>query len=390
MRKTVSIQQDLVHVAIALNILRLSVGMSGVFIPLIILKRGAPLWSVAAFYVMYACIKLIINYPVTRLIQKWGAHIGLGIGFCAAGLQLLFILGFSWTGIYWLLPLGAMSLAIANAFVWNSQHIHISKVMDSSTKSSTIASIEIVGQSLDIIAPLIGGTIGFFFGPIGLVGVSLLCLLASILPLRKMNALKTENAHIALKYSLKGAPKRDTFANFCFNIETSIGVMLWPIYLAVVLKTFSAIGSITAIAAVATIVTVWIAGHRGDAGKDRQVLLQGATISSISHIMRLFAATTFSIAAVSVIYKASLAYLQNAWVSSYYTNAKQQGLQYIMSMEIACDLAYLILWGCLLIVLLVSSNASLFFGLAFIIAALAAWGCLFISKRGMLDGPTQE
>jgi hypothetical protein len=362
--------------------------MSGVFIPLIILQRGAPLWVIASFYVIYACIKLALNYPITRLIQKWGAHIGLGIGFATSGLLLVSILGYSWSGSYWFLLSGATSLAIANAFIWNSQHVHISTVMDETTKSSSIASIEIIGQSLDVISPILGGAIGLILGPISLMGISLLCLATSILPLRKMGKLKTHNSSVRLRYSLKGAPKGDLFANFCYNIETSVGVMLWPIYLAVILKTYNAIGFITAVAAIATISTVWLAGRSGDAGKDRQVLTLGATISSLSHAMRLLAIAPLTIAAVSVLYKASLAYLQNAWVSSYYTHAKKYGLQYIMSMEIACDLAYLILWGSLLVTLLISGSPTAFFSLAFITAAVAAWGCLFIGKQGTFEGST--
>lgn len=380
MKRTALIQKDLVEIAIALNILRLSIGMSGVFIPLIILNRGAALWIIAAFYVAYACVKLVLNYPITHYIQRRGAHVGLGVGFFASGVLLACILGFSWIGSYWLLAIGSVALAVSNAFVWNSQHVHISRAMDESTKSSTIATIEIAGQFLDILAPVIGGIIGMVFGSAGLLIVSLSLLFVSIVPLRKMGQLTTKNATVQLRYDLSGAPARDLIANFCFNIETAVGVMLWPIYLAVVLKTFGSIGLVAALAAACTALTVWIAGRRGDAGKDRQVLTQGACMSSVSHVMRIFATTPLSIGLVSVVYKSSLAYLGNAWTSTYYAHAKRYGLQYIMSMEIACDFAYLTLWSCLLVVLLLA-DVNTFFIVAFLIAAMAAWGCLLIAKQ---------
>lgn len=96
--------------------------------------------------------------------------------------------------------------------------------------------------------------------------------------------------------------------------------------------------------------------------------------------MRIFAITPLSIGLVSIIYKSSLAYLGNAWTSTYYAHAKKYGLQYIMSMEIACDFAYLVLWSCLLVVLLLA-DVNTFFIVAFLIAAMAAWGCLLIAKQ---------
>ena len=51
-----------------------------------------------------------------------------------------------------------------------------------------------------------------------------------------------------------------------------------------------------------------------------------------------------------------------------------------MSMEIACDLAYVTLWGMLLIILLAVDSRA-FFVASFIIAAVAAWGCLLITRQ---------
>ena len=188
-----------------------------------------------------------------------------------------------------------------------------------------------------------------------------------------------------MKYNLSGAPIKDLFANFCFNVETTIGVMFWPIYLAVFLKTFGSIGSIAAIAALASIITTWAAGHRGDKGHDRSVLRQGVTVVSIVNLGRIFAYTPLTIGIVSSVYQSALAYLQNSWTSTYYYHAKDKGPQYIISMEIACDLAYVAVWSVLLSIILVFSNASTFFDVAFIIAAVAAWGCLLISRQSELN-----
>jgi hypothetical protein len=384
MHQLIPLQRQLQSITAALSLFGFATGLVGVFIPLIILQSGVPLWLIPAFYLAYAIIKLMINYPVIITIQRFGAHVGLGVGFAAGACEMAAVLGYSQTHNVWLLLAAAAAMAVTNAFLWSSQHIHISRVMRRGTHSSSMATMAIINQFLSIIAPLLGGAIGLFAGPVWLLGAAVALALAALIPLRSMGKLDSEReASSRVRYDLSGAPRRDLFANFCFNIDAVVGVLVWPIYLAVVIGSFKGIGVITSIAAAVTVVVVWIAGKRGDRGQDRAVLLQGALISSIVHSLRLFATTPAIITLVSSAYKSSLAYMQNAWVSTYYTHAKEHGIAYVMSMEIACDAAYVFMWGLFLALALTVSNQALFLG-AFTLAAVAAWGCLLISRQGHL------
>jgi len=95
MPKAHNIQPNLVQVAWALNLYRLGNDVAGVFIPLVILKSGGKLWMIGLFYLLYAFIKLGINYPLMRIIQNKGAHFGLGAGFTFSILEISGILGYS-------------------------------------------------------------------------------------------------------------------------------------------------------------------------------------------------------------------------------------------------------------------------------------------------------
>lgn len=380
MAKILRLQKSLVSIAIALNTYSFASGLVGVFIPLIILKTGGELWQIPAFYLLYAVIKLTLNYPAVLLIQRRGAHFGLGAAFIAGGVQTVSILGFAATKNIGYLVAGAAALAVANGLLWNSQHVFVSEVMNTADKSSSIATISIIGQFMNVIAPLIGGAVGEYLGSRYLLGFSVVMYLAALVPLRHMRTLARPRPERAIHFNFSGAPRRDILANYFFNIETSVGVMVWPIYLAVYVATFRLVGAITAGAAITTMLATWLAGHRGDKGHEAAVLRDGVAVTSAIDIIRIFATTQFWIALVSTGYRASLAYLQNAWTSIYYHHAKNHGLQYIMSMEIANDLAYVSLWGTLLVTMLTTST-KVFFVVAFSIAAVAAWGCLLITKQ---------
>ncbi|MEP7204887.1 MAG: hypothetical protein ABI716_01695 [Candidatus Saccharibacteria bacterium] len=378
------IQKDLIDVSWALNIFRLGTGIVGIFIPLVILKSGGELWQIASFYLLYAFVKLCINYPSMLVVQKKGAFFGLGSGFLFGILQLVSVLLYATYGNLAFLGLAAISLSFTNAFLWYSQHFFISQVIDGESRSSNIAYIEIIGKVFDVIGPILGGLIGVFFGTSWLLVSAIVCILATAIPLRHMSRAQLLDRSISLppvKYNLSGAPARDLVANFCFNVETSIGVLFWPIYLAVILNSYQSVGAIAAVSATASILTAWVAGKRGDSGGDRSVMHQGVAIISAVNIFRIFASTTLLIGFVSAAYRSSLSYFQNAWTSTYYGHAQVKGSQYIVSMEIACDLAYVTMWGTLLGVLVISPNPTIFFNAAFLIGAFAVWGCLLITRQ---------
>lgn len=385
-KNILSLQRSLLRITIALNIYNFASSLVGVFIPLVILQSGGQMREVPAFYLVYAIFKLLINYSVVLFIQKKGAHAGVGMAFVAGALQMASILGFATKHEWILLAAGAISLSFTNALLWNSQHFFISKAMQDNSKSSSMATIAIINQLTGVAAPLLGGLIGTYLGLGFLLSLAVALCLVALFPLRGMGRDWQPESDVGptISYNFSGAPIRDLLANFSFNIETAIGVMVWPIYLAVSVAKYNSIGLITAIAAIVSIVVTWLAGHRGDRGKDRSVLWEGVAISSIVDVGRIFVSSQFWILAVSSVYKASLSYFGNAWVSTYYHHAKKNGLQYIMSMEIACDLAYVALWSVLLIVLL-STSSKVFFVAAFVIAAIAAWGCLLVTNQGSLE-----
>lgn len=374
-----SLQRQLLGVTLSLASFNVANGLVGVFVPLVILGTGAPLWQVPAFYVAYAIVKLFVNFPIARFIViRRGVHAAFAVGFACAIAEMAALQMYVHTQSVWWLPVAATALALVNGSLWLSQHLHISSVIDATKKSSSMATIETINQLLGVGAPVIGGFVAAWFGPAWLIAVALCFLGLAFIPLRMIGRLDAEHERDDVHFSLRAAPARDLFANFCWNIETSVGVMVWPIFLAVEVASYRDIGLITAVASVLMVITMWIAGRRGDKGHFRRILVESAAASTVINILRMIVSGTTAIAVITAAYRASLAYGQVTWASGYYGHAKRNGAQWIMAMEIVCDLAYLCLWSLLLGVAAASGKSPLFI-VAFGIAAVAAWGCLAIS-----------
>lgn len=160
-----------------------------------------------------------------------------------------------------------------------------------------------------------------------------------------------------------------------------VGMMVWPTYLAVFVPDFRTIGIVTTVASLIAVVVLQIAGRRADKGKTYQVLKEGTIASSFVHIIRIIASSNpFTITFVSTLYDIVLGYQQNAWASLYYTHTRKGGINYIMSMEIAGDMAYVVMWGILGIIAYTTGDTS-FFTVAFGAAAVLAWLCLLVSRE---------
>ncbi|MEX1113260.1 MAG: hypothetical protein WED32_02285 [Patescibacteria group bacterium] len=387
-RRVLNIQQKLLYLAQALAVYRFSKGMVGIFIPFVILQGGGTLLMVAGYYLIRTAGKLLLNFEAMRLIRRYGAHVGLALGFTFEVLQLAGIFGFVSTQELAFVLFGGAAAALADAFSDNARHLFIPRIMQDRAKSSSLATLEIMGQVADFLGPLVGAMIGIFLGADWLLAIALVVLTVTYFPLRAMGRIAAFDG-TTLRFTFRGAPPRDLIANFCQCADESIGLMLWPIYLAIFLGTFETIGAVAGLTALVTMIVVWVAGRRGDRGRLEPVLRQGTYALSAMNLLRTLAVTPGSIALVGSGYMASREYLLNAWNATFYTHAKRKGLEYVYAMETASGLAYTFIWSLLFVLVLVLDDVRTIFVAVFVLAAALIWGTFLFTRieRRRYAGP---
>lgn len=371
------VHHDLIGITVSNLIANFGNGLVAIFIPLLLLQKGLLLWQICAFYVAYAICKLIVNYPTTKIINHFGARTGLIAGTSAAIIFMIALTAYLAFGSLFAMAVMAVAMAVRNSFLWNSEHLFISRAMDTTRKSRDMANIDALKRIVNIIAPFIGGFVAALLGQIWLTAVATAILIASIVPIWQIDELAGGHKKINnLRYNLRSAPKSDIIANFGFNAHSLVGLLLWPMYLAVFVPDFRSIGIITAAASFIAAIATQIAGMRGDRGKTQRVLKEGTALSSMAHLARLLAASNPAmIVSVSAFYEIAASYQFNPWVSLYYSHARHRGIGYILSLEIAGDIAYIVSWTIFGIIAATIGNSQLF-TFAFIAAAVVVWLCL--------------
>src|SRR6266550_2354301 len=260
----------------SITLSKLLVGFGGslvsVFIPLLLLQRGFALWQICLFYAMYAVCKLVVNYPSALIINARGARAGLIVGYASTAAFLLLLNASSLPGWQWLVFVSPLAMALTNSFSWNSEHLHISRVMDEARKSRDIANIASLTRVVSLAAPLVGGLIAAFGGPNWLLAMATLFVLAAIVLVWQAD--KLAGGHVrqqSLSYSFAHAPRGDVLANFAYNTHGLIAIFVWPIFLAVALPNFTSIGFVTTLSSIVAILVLQVAGIRGEDRKSTRL-----------------------------------------------------------------------------------------------------------------------
>lgn len=373
------IHKDLVNITLANSFRNFGGALVEVFVPFLLLQQGLSLLQVCFFYVVYAAIKLCINFPSMLVTNRWGARTSLTIarltyaGYLAC---LFFAEAQGNLDLIWFMP---ALLAFSNAFQWNAQHLHISRVIDMERKGKDIARIDAIDTFISTFAPLIAAGLALWLGAAWPLFIAIILILGSIFWLQHID--KEAGGHIrtnSMKYSLAYAPKRDLLANFAFNFHTATHGLIWPIYLALVLGSIGSIGLVVTVGSLIAIVCLLFVGNRSDASGTERVLREGSAAVFFVHLLRLLPPSVITVTLVNVFWRIAGLYQQNAWVSTYYAHTREGGINYIISMEIICDIAYIVLAIMLFVCIALFGN-TVGFAVLFIAAAFVSLLCTLIT-----------
>lgn len=369
----------MLNITIANTLRHFGGAMVEVFVPLLLLTRGLTLLDVSAFYLLYATVKLTINYATMRVTNRFGARTSLVAARVAYVAYLVCLMVIIDSGITFLVWPMACLLAATNAFQWNAQHVHIARVINMERKGKDIARIDSIDMFAASIAPAFSAVVATILGTIWPLIFAIGSIVLSLVWLRDIDY--EAGGHItekSLQYSLRHTPIRDLVANFAFNVHTAIGGFVWPMYLALVLPNVRSIGTVATVGAVGAAVFLLFVGNRNDAIGTEKVLREGSVATFFAHLLRLIPASVASVSVINIVWLLALRYQQNPWTSTYYEHTRAKGMNYILSMEIACDTAYLFLF-LLVLVVLYGFGYQVGFALLFIFAAFVSLACTYIS-----------
>ncbi|PJA47231.1 hypothetical protein CO172_02560 [Candidatus Uhrbacteria bacterium CG_4_9_14_3_um_filter_36_7] len=264
-----------------------------IFIPIFLLQIGYSLPEVIFYYFLFNLIDVPLNFPARFFVKKIGARLTMMIG-------LLFSVGF----FIYLSHLQSASLVSQNsliilsglaasydAFYWVSYYyLFIKSTSQKKNVSKQTSGVYIVSQLASMLAPAFGAVILLFFHEQVLIAISLLILMASLIPLFKMKHLldKPNKSSESIQTFFKTADKRRDYISIGFlGIHNAAESIIWPVFIYLLFSSISSIAFLPIIISLTTILFTFYAGKIKKQQRNKVIFL-GSFLLLLVWVLRIF------------------------------------------------------------------------------------------------------
>lgn len=343
-------------------------GLVGIFVPIYIYNLGFSIAALAIFFIIDDIFRTIMYAPAAKLVARFGPkHLLIASYLLTFGYTiLLFLLPES----RWLLYPTAAFAGVGAAMFWMACHIDTATVINAKRPTSEYGWIRNLTSMAAALAPLVGGLIASTYGiQYTLLGAAF-GLLVAVYPLLKTLEPAVPQRDVRLPL-FKTAPRRHLAANFAMNFQSSVAILLWPLFIFLVVMSYESVGIIASASLLLLLVVTWVIGRLGDRGKNSQVLKIGSGSRSVVHLARAFTGSFAGVLGVNMLGDVTDALAAVPYSVRFYEAARRSDIAaYLVDMEIVGGFGKTAAWIAFLIAtFFVSLPAALI--ITFVLAAAA-------------------
>jgi MFS transporter, YQGE family, putative transporter len=365
----------------------IATGLLGLFIPIFLFNLfDQNLRTVAWFY-------LIGNFVYGATVM-YGAK-GLNkFGFRKA-LQVAAIFGVIYYSLFYfvnennfkiIVPLILTSLIMFRLLYWIPYHVDFAKFTNKKNRAREIGILGATSNMVAIFTPFLAGFIITRFSFQILFVIAIFLYILSIIPLFNIPRTRekfTWTFRQTWQKFFSRERRPEVLAFMADGAESTIGVIIWPIFMFQILNgDYLKLGIISTVIVGVTIVLQLIVGKYTDKNANRKKLLRfGSTFYAIGWIIKIFIATAFQIFIVDAYQKLMKIFMRIPFDAMTYEKAADEG-NYIDEFTVIREMAVNFGRG-LMLLLVILSTFFVSIQITFILGAIAAmlFNTIRIKKR---------
>lgn len=368
---------ELSEIYVSMMFRSLSIGMTGIFIPLYMLKLDYSIADIMLLQIsFFAARVLFFDLIAGIMISKYGPKHTMLWGYLlliASTAQFLTLPTIHWP--IWLIGgiWGGTSSLFAIPF-----HVDFSKIKDKIHGGKELGYVKIIQYFAGAIGPLAGGLVATIFGAQYIFLVAIIFLVMGGIPLLKTREPTKTNQKLKLKAVNLRKISTDIFSMAAYDIDLTASVFLWPFYLGVfVLATgasYAKLGSLASFSVVASMLAAFAIGKLIDNHKGRSLLRFGAIVNAGFHLFRPFVNTYPQALLINTLDNPATVAYQMAYTKGMYDvgdDMSNQRAAYFTIMEWSSSIAKLIFWIILAIMINFWTTYAVM-TLGFVIASIAS------------------
>lgn len=272
-----------------------------IFIPILLLQIGFSLDKVILFYLILHLIDIPLNIVARNGVIKVGARaiIFIGIIFRISMFAILFFADFN----TWIFIILAILFASYDTFYWVAHWFVFNEcVKTKGSEGKKVGGLDIIRKLASLISPAIGAMLLLFLDKKYLLGIAIIFLFLSLIPLLKLKlryVLPEKKMTFKEFFSYK-KNRRDFLYTFLSHFNSSVEGIILPLFVYITFKNIASIGALPIIATIASMVFVFYVGKWSDKFDYNFLILVGSLSIGLFWILRIMFPN------ISIIYLTSL------------------------------------------------------------------------------------
>ncbi len=324
--------KELNHFYITVILINFGVSLISIFVPIYLYKIGYPIYKIVLFYALLSFYFIIFLYPCSKLISKFGIKHSI---LSATPFLILFFIGLNFLEtfklLFFILPLFD---ALNKIFYWNGYHLFFFNHSDKKKRGRELSLAEILSFSAMAIAPFIGGLIAKETTTMLFIIGSLFVLFGAFpLFLTKENYCPKKFNFKKFRKKIFSKKEKRNFLSFGgYAIESIIELVIWPIFLILILKTYQKTGAIVSITTFLSVIGLYFSGKITDKFNKKKIINIITGFHSLAWLGRIFSNNTLKITLIDSYKKTISKFLYLPWSTQIYKLAsKRDYFEFILS-----------------------------------------------------------
>lgn len=357
----------------AMSLKTFAVSFITIFIPIYLFKLGYSPFSIFFFYAAFNFFIPLLNEIAARIITKIGPKHTMILSFPA----LMIFLGMLLTlPIYkWNLLLLAFIWSIETGLFWMSYHVDFSKAKHKKTCTSELSKIEILCSIFGAVTPFVGGVIASMYGISFTLVLSIFFLVFAALPL-----LKTSEPYVRQTIDMKKIQVkkilRDLLSYAGLGMDFAAMMVIWPLFVFLIVKSYQAVGAIESFALILMIVITFMVGKYADRTDKQKLIKRGGIVSGFVWMGKALSQSISQVIFFNLINAVTFPFLKLPFAAEFYIHADEEArIEYILWMERAVDYGRMFFF-------LILAALSFYFEIKFVLIA----GLLLAIPGSLLTG----
>jgi len=357
-------------------ILALADGMLGLFLPIYLFESFN--YSIVWVVVFYA-IGFGLYGILSPLGAMWMDKIGLKKSIIIARLFAIpfyVCLYFFRDNPFLFAILANVALLLFRLFYWVPYHTSFVQFTDGRYRGRQMAYLAVLGYFMSIGAPLLAGFLLSQFSFKLLFILVIVIITVGIIPLFGLSNVKAKFEYSywqSWKELFSKKNRRLQIAYMADGAENMVGCAIWPIFIYQILeKQYLAVGAITSLIVIVTIVCQLIMGEYVDRFPKKRLMKVGSVIYALGWFAKTFVATAFQIFIIGAFHDFAAIILRTPFDALSYEKFADRGSyidEYTVLREMALGVGR-ILMGILLVFLVTSFSLKVAFPIAALVSLL--------------------